>query len=211
MVITNRLAGGYYEFGVYKGESFRESYRIHQGYVTWHRTQTQSPEMWRRQIRWEVNHHFYAFDTFAGMPANTEENEVYAQGSFLSSLDEVRRAGQQVGMVEGEQIRYFKGTFAEIASAQAEELATLQPAVIVNIDSDLCASAADALAIVRPKLQQGTILLMDDWNCFGANRNKGERRALREFLENYPEIEVESWFPYSIVGQAFIVHLTPSS
>ena len=68
-------------------------------------------------------------------------------------------------------------------------------------------SACDALEIVKPKLQQGTILMMDDWNCFRADNNQGERRALREFLENNSNIETESYFPYSHAGQAFIVHI----
>jgi hypothetical protein len=50
-------------------------------------------------------------------------------------------------------------------------------------------SACDALEIVKPKLQQGTILMMDDWNCFRADNNQGERRALREFLQNNSNIE----------------------
>jgi hypothetical protein len=44
-------------------------------------------------------------------------------------------------------------------------------------------SACDALEIVKPKLQQGTILMMDDWNCFRADNNQGERRALRGFFK----------------------------
>lgn len=207
MAFTNQLGGGYYEFGVYRGESFRESYRIYQGYAAWGKSQSQSPEMWRRQIKRDFNHHFYAFDTFEGMPDNQENMLTFAKGTFLSSLKEVKLAGEKLGMFEGERIRYFKGMFADIIKFQAEGIKQLQPAVIVNIDSDLYASVVDALEIVHPKLQQGTVLLMDDWNCFRANRNQGERRALKEFLEKYPQVEVENWFPYSHVGQAFIVHL----
>ena len=55
-------------------------------------------------------------------------------------------------------------------------------------------SACGVLEIVKPKLQQGTILMMDDWNCFGADNNQGERRALREFLEKNSNIETEIFF-----------------
>jgi len=163
--------------------------------------------MWRRQIKHDFSHHFYAFDTFEGMPDNQENMPVFAKGTFLSSLEEVRLAGEKLGMFEGERIRYFKGMFKDIAKFKAEEIKQLQPAVVVNIDSDLYVSAVDALEIVRPKLQQGTVLLMDDWNCFRADRNQGERRALKEFLEKYPQVEVENWFSYSHTGQAFVVHL----
>ena len=68
-------------------------------------------------------------------------------------------------------------------------------------------ACGDALEIVKPKLQQGTILMMDDWNCFRADNNQGERRVLREFFEKNSNIETESYFPYSFAGQAFIVHI----
>ena len=210
-VLTNHIRGGYYEFGIYKGESFRESYRIYQDYVVWMDSQSKSPEMWRRKIKWEHNHHFYAFDTFEGMPDYAENEETFAKGTFLSTLEEVKLAGRRKGMLEGEAVRYFKGIFSEIARYNAEEIDTLQPAAIVNIDCDLYASASDALEMVKPKLQQGTILMMDDWNCFSADRNKGERRALKEFLEKNLEFEVESYFPYSHTGQAFIIHLKDST
>ena len=35
LAIVNQMKGAYYEFGVYQGESFRESYRIYQEYAAW--------------------------------------------------------------------------------------------------------------------------------------------------------------------------------
>jgi len=206
-VITSHIEGGYYEFGIYQGESFRKSFRIYQGQVDWMKSQAQSSEMWRRKIKWEWNHHFYAFDTFEGMPDNMENNENFAKGTFFCSLEDVKLLGEKQGMFEGEKIRYFKGLFSEVAKSKVKEIEGLQRAAIVNIDSDLYASATDALEIVESKLQQGTILMMDDWNCFCADRNKGERRALQEFLEKNPKFELEKYFTYSHTGQAFITHL----
>ena len=48
---------------------------------------------------------------------------------------------------------------------------------------------------------------MDDWNCFNADNKQGERRAVKEFLEQNKHITLESWFSYSHAGQSFIVHL----
>ena len=110
-------------------------------------------------------------------------------------------------MYEGDSIKYFKGLFSEVSKQNATNIADLQTAAIVNIDSDLYMSACDALEIVKPKLQQGAILMMDDWNCFSADNNQGERRALREFLEKNSHIETEKYFSYSFTGQSFIVHI----
>ena len=115
LIISNKIAGGYFEFGVYQGESFRESYRIFQGYVAWMKSQKTSQEVWRQKIKWGWNHHFYAFDTFEGMPTNNEGNENFSQGTFLGSLEVVKAEGKKIGMLEGKAVQYFKGTFAEIA------------------------------------------------------------------------------------------------
>lgn len=207
LVLTNKMSGGYYEFGVYKGESFKDSYRMYRSYDRWIKLQSESQEMWRRKFNWDLKHSFYAFDTFEGMPENDENNDNFAKGSFLSSLDEVKSAGEKIGMREGDQIKYFKGKFSDIAKERSDEISNLQPAAIVNIDSDLYASTRDALEIINPKLRQGTVLLMDDYYCFSANQNKGERYALSEFLEKNPDKEVEKWFSYLFAGQSFIVHL----
>ncbi len=197
VVTSHMLFGAYYEFGVYKGNSLRECFRIYsECFRAWMLGQAKSTERWRREVNWECNHHFYAFDTFEGMPDNSEHENLLGRGSFDTSLSQVRADGEKVGMCEGDQVRYFKGLFSDIAISSADEVETLLPAVIVNIDCDLYESTVDALALIRPKLQQGTVLLMDDWNIFCADRNRGERRALREFLENNLEIEAEPYFAY---------------
>ena len=207
-VINSNMGGAYYEFGIYKGSSFRESFLACQLYNSWMHSQSSSSEMWRRKIKWDFDHHFYAFDTFEGMPENLENNEIFAQGSFLGSFENFKLEGERIGMYEGASIKYFKGLFSEVSKQKATDIANLQPAAIVNIDSDLYMSACDSLEIVKPKLQQGTILMMDDWNCFRADNTQGERRALREFLEKNSYIETEKYFSYSFAGQAFIVHIT---
>ena len=171
------------------------------------KAQSESHEMWRRKINWDLKHSFYAFDTFEGMPENDEKNQAFSKGTFLSSLDEVKSAGEKIGMREGGQIKYFKGNFSDIAKERSDEFSNLQPAAIVNIDCDLYESSRDALEIINPKLRQGTVLLMDDYNCFSANQKEGERYALSEFLEKNPDKEVEKWFSYLYSGQAFIVHI----
>ncbi|MDO8571540.1 MAG: TylF/MycF/NovP-related O-methyltransferase [bacterium] len=202
-VFTNLLKGAYYEFGVYKGDTCIESWKAYSGLKKWVESQLSSPEAWRREALKEYAHyphHFYGFDTFEGMPENDEKNSTFSKDSFFASLNEVERKCLEKKM----EIRFFKGLFSDIPE---ETMNDLQPAVIVNIDSDLYFSARDALEKVKDKLQQGTVLLMDDYNCFSADNSQGERRALKEFCLKYPRIQFEPWFIYATVGQAFICHL----
>jgi len=54
-------------------------------------------------------------------------------------------------------------------------------------------------------LQKGTLILFDDWNCFDAEDNKGERRATKEFLRDNGKILLEESFRFGWHGQAFKV------
>ena len=49
-VINSNMGGAYYEFGIYKGSSFRESFLAYQLYVSWMHSQTSSSEKWRQKI-----------------------------------------------------------------------------------------------------------------------------------------------------------------
>ncbi|MDD5439163.1 MAG: macrocin O-methyltransferase [Candidatus Omnitrophica bacterium] len=206
LVFTDLIKGAYYEFGLYKGASFITSWKEYSKFRKWAVAQTKSDEFWRRQnIKDYINyrHDFYGFDTFEGMPANNEGSVTFHEKSFAGSFDEVDKQCRKAGM----RYRLFKGLFSAIPK---EEVRALEPAAIVNIDSDLYGSAWDALAIVRDKLQQGTILLMDDYNCFSSSDACGERRALREFCEKNPAYRFEPWMPYHFVGQAFLCHVEKS-
>ena len=209
LVFTNHLEGGYYEFGVYRGDAFRASHRVYAIFADWMQGQLEASELWRRPMaaRYATyRHEFYAFDTFQGLPANQEGNQIFAEGNFSCSLEEFSRLNRAAGIVEGERVRYFVGLFSEVAQRQASVLASLQPAAIVNLDCDLYESAKDALEVIAPKLTQGSVFLVDDWNTFCARRDQGERRAITEFLARHPEWSFEPWFPYEYSGQSFIVH-----
>lgn len=207
LVFTNLLEGAYYEFGVYKGATFIDSWKEYFKFKEWAGSQINSSEHWRREMMKDyVNykHEFYGFDTFSGMPDNKENNRTFAPGSFFATLEEVEKKCKSIGM----RYRLFKGLFSNISD---ETLIHLQPAAIVNIDADLYSSALSALEKVRNKMQQGTILLMDDYHCFSSFNSQGERRALREFCEKYPKFKFEPWLPYHFTGQTFICHISKSN
>ncbi len=47
------------------------------------------------------------------------------------------------------------------------------------------------LSFIRAFLQPGTVVVFDDWNCFLADPERGERRAWREFCEANPHLHFE--------------------
>jgi hypothetical protein len=204
-IISNNITGAYYEFGVYKGDSFSESLRIYNDYYNWIQSQKSSEEEWRKKIQWYTEHQFYAFDTFEGMPENDERHHVFLQGSFLGKLSDVKQRMNK--LKHSERVKYFKGEFGKVHKKQEAEIDKLDKVAIANVDCDLYLSTRDVLEIIKDKLQQGTILLMDDWYQFNADNSSGQRKAVKEFLENNQHIHLEDYVIYSHIGKAFIVHL----
>ena len=102
----------------------------------------------------------------------------------------------------------LKQAFRYTLNEDTVEALKLEEARVVNIDCDLYNSARQALEFVQPFLQDGTVLLFDDWLCYRADPEKGEQRAAREWIGESKSIELIPYRDYANVGQAFIVNLT---
>ena len=99
------------------------------------------------------------------------------------------------------------GDFREsLAEPGLRERLGIDAAAVVHIDCDVYEAAKAALEFVVPVLQQGSVLLFDDFHASQASNATGERRALRELLAAHPELEVERWHDYAVEGRSFLVH-----
>ena len=73
------------------------------------------------------------------------------------------------------------------------------------IDCDLKESTTLALNFAKPSLQEGTIIIFDDFNFYKGNRNKGEFGAFEDFKNQNPNIIFRRVFDYGYSGRAFII------
>ncbi|GAH13307.1 unnamed protein product, partial [marine sediment metagenome] len=55
----------------------------------------------------------------------------------------------------------------------------------IHIDCDLYESTLDVLEYCKDYLQQGTVILFDDWYAFKGDNNSGERKAFKEINDKY--------------------------
>jgi hypothetical protein len=202
-VTTNQLKGHYVEFGTYKGNTFIESWRQWKYFQKWMETQLQSNEKWRVDTFQDFSKYkpqFIGIDSFEGIPDNNESQFYFSQGDFAASESSVKKNCIDAGMPIN-QFQLIKSFYAEIPSDKFTS-----KAAVIHIDVDIYQSAIEALNLCKNIFQQGTVLLFDDYNCFSASNNQGERRALRDFTKE-TGIVFEPWFAYRNVGQAFLCHL----
>jgi O-methyltransferase len=159
--LKNNAGGHYYEFGLYQGYTF-------------YRAVIASPHI----------HHF-GFDSFEGMPDNSEGGG-FQMGRFTYSYSRViNNLLKNKAFSHKEHL--IKGFFSDSLTADLQsELQNYKPGVIL-IDSDLYSSAVEVLNFIKPLLQKGTIVIFDDWHAF--TEDQGEQKALREFLSENKTIK----------------------
>jgi hypothetical protein len=107
-----------------------------------------------------------------------------------------------------ERLVTVKGFYERSLTPALRDRLLPQKAAVIYIDCDLYASAAVVLDFIVPFLQEGTVIVFDDWNCYYANPDRGERRAWREFLEAHPDLRFEPFV--STNEAASFVHVAGS-
>ena len=186
-----RFHGHYLEFGVGSGRSAVASIRAH-----------------ARENGSGIEK-FFLFDSFEGLPklAGPDEDSVqFHEGQFAFSQEDVRAKLEKHGVWDPERVVMVPGFFDQSLPAFDRERFGGLGASVVHIDVDLYGSVRGALDFVTPMLHQGSVILFDDWNCFDASWQKGERAATREWLEANPHLNLESYERYGFHGEVFLVH-----
>ena len=179
--------GDYYEFGLFKGYSFWTAQKT----AKQHEAQSMR---------------FFGFDSFAGLPDvggldKTARDDFY-KGQYACSYDAVRASLDEAG-VDWDRTTLVRGFFDQSLTPALRDEHRMRPIVIALIDCDLYASTVDVLRFIDPLVQDRSILIFDDWNCFDGDDTKGQRKAFAEFLERNPGIKADPLFTYGSWGQAF--------
>lgn len=175
---------------------------------------------WAGLIRKDgVERELYLYDSFEGLPEITSEEdatsyEVVERGSWFKGamgidpeIDiQIRKSLARI--LGDDRIHVIKGYFDQTLPNSLPG----KDAAIVHIDCDLYSSTIHVLTSIFQKglLQDGTILIMDDYNCNRANSNMGERSALTAFLESQNKFLATPWFSYGWHGQVFFLQATSS-
>lgn len=190
------LEGDYLEFGVFRGETFRNAIRAaQQGFWT-----TRAGGFPGR---------FFAFDSFQGLPHVASMGDgvnLYAPGEFAASRATFEKT--LGGLLGRFPIEMVSGWFDETLTAETAARLGLTRAAFVNIDCDLYESTVPVLQFVTPLLQTGTILYFDDWFSYRGSMDGGEPRAAREWLAGTPAIRLVEYRNVGITGKMFVVNVT---
>ncbi|MDG2348175.1 MAG: TylF/MycF/NovP-related O-methyltransferase, partial [Gammaproteobacteria bacterium] len=204
-VFSNHLSGDYVEFGVYQGLSVKLSMDAYKNFSSWLKSQHSSSDKWRNDVAKSSPLNklptFHCLDTFSGMPENDEQNYSFKKGSYHGELEQVKKFLNKYNSL-GINIEYYKGLFCDTGQTLQNNLGDKKIA-IAHLDCDLLSSTKDSLDIIHNNLQIGSILLFDDYNCFNAHKQKGQRKAFDDFQKTSSFV-FEPLFSYFFTGMAFV-------
>lgn len=169
IVKSKGVKGDYLEFGVYKGNSLIKFYKLFQKYGL-------------EDIR------IFAFDAFKGLPVS--EGGVFNKGEFHYPKDLFLRRMKKAG-VDFKKILIVEGFFNTSLTEDVKKKHALSKAAVIHVDCDLYESTVDVLRFCENLVQEGTVLILDDYLSFQTvdiPENYGEEKAFKEW-SLYPRFE----------------------
>ena len=183
--------GDYLEFGVFTGSSFNFAMKANKKI---------------EKIFGKMNCEFIGFDSFQGFDEikKGDENPSFKSKTFFVNEEKVIRNIEK--NTKGQRMRIIKGFYKDTIKNKTTTDLKIDKSRVVMIDCDLKESAYLALEFIKPSIQEGTIILFDDYNYFKGNKDKGEYAAFSDFQKKYPEILFRRSFDYGYSGRAFIAY-----
>ncbi len=202
-IVKNQIKGDYLEFGVWKGNSFIESFNQITDYSkTFFKVGLKSKQLHNPFLDMK----YHAFDSFEGLPeVDSKNNPIqYFSGNYKADeklfLDNIKSAGVDVSRVT-----ITKGWFNESLTPQAAKDIGLTHIAIAYIDCDLYESTVDILDFILPYLNTGTVLIFDDWFRNRGRSDHGVQGAVLGWLDKNKDVSLQHFYNSDTRTAVFIV------
>lgn len=216
-VCSEEINGDYLEFGVFKGWSFVKAYNALKYYEnSWNKfertKQAYSNIEEAKKVydkRKKIQRRFFVFDSFKGLPEITGidlNHPRFRKGrydcskeDFLAELEKNNVDLKDIGIVDG----FYKDSLTD----SIKEKFNLKKAAIIMIDCDLYESTRDVLKFISNLIDNGTIIIFDDWYTFKSSPIRGQQKACLEWLEKNPKIKLINYKEFGAYQKSFIVNM----
>lgn len=189
----NDIHGDYFEFGVYAGKTFQYAYHA-------------------AQDRGLKKMKFHALDSFEGFsqPAGPDDLGLIVKGARSCSEEQFLKNIAAAG-VPHSVVTTTKGWFNKTLEGRGAQKTNQKfgdiKITLAWMDADLYEPTISALNFLSDRLQDGTVIIFDNWFLFKGHPYRGERRALAEWHSKHPEITLTPFYNLSWHGTSFIVNL----
>jgi len=180
--------GDYLEFGVFTGSSFNYAMQMNR----------------KLQYLGDMHTSFYGFDSFKGFGEKDVDDEHPFFKDDIFSINEKKVKKNIKKFSRGANYRLIDGFFEDSIKGKDIKEFNIEKSRLVLIDCDLRAPTEIALEFIKSSIQEGTIILFDEYNCYKGNVNKGEYIAFEKFKSGLYGFGFRRIFDYGYSGRAFI-------
>lgn len=189
-IAYSNLKGDYLEFGVYEGAHFTAAFHF-------------------ARLNNLRDMRFYAFDSFQGLPevsgADLDAPPQFSKGEYCCDSEKFQRIIARNGVDAGK-VTLIPGWYQDTLTPETGRRLPIEKAAVIWVDCDFYESTVPVLEFVGDYVQDGTVLIFDDWFCFNGNPSYGQQRAFREWLGRNPSITASEFHKYGWAGLSFILH-----
>jgi hypothetical protein len=223
-VYAEAIDGDYLEFGVFKGASFIEAINeleaarnrwdknnLLNNRAAYDESSVNKADEDFHHLIFKEKIRFFAFDSFVGLPNLESKDEGhsrfrqgrynYAENKFLGNvLNNCKK-------ISGERLITVPGFYNEILRDDLKKSLNLRAASIVMIDCDLYSSTVPVLEFITDLVQDGTILIFDDWYAYKGSPNRGERLATQEWIKKNPKFSLSPFAAKGPFQRAYILNI----
>ena len=179
------IEGDYFEFGVFTGSSFCHAVRC-----------AKAHEQFDKKLK---DMHFLGFDSFEGFGKlpESDQHRFYTDVNFVTNYEKVRTRVKKVIDESRFTLKkgYFDETLIEISDRKSR---------IIFIDCDTKSSTYQALNYLKSSIQEGTILILDDYFSYRGSNEKGVAGAVSIFCKKN-SIEMRRISSYGMGGVIMII------
>jgi hypothetical protein len=193
---TEQLEGSYFEFGVFEGASLLSAVKSY--------NKMSKVKIVDSNLK-KIDRNFYGFDSFDEGFKYIDERDrhpFFKEGDFVSSYIKCKKR-----LSKHKNVKLIKGYFDDsVKDKNVKKLVTNEKCSVIFIDCDLMVPAITALNFIKPALQKGSIIILDDYFAYKGNPMLGTSGALKKFLLKNKSIKVREFFRYGYNGASFVVY-----
>ena len=154
----DNIEGDYTEFGCFTGSCLVHSHRCFKKYF-----KNNKPLI-------------YGFDSFEGFPE--EIHEEFKSENFMNNFENVKTLEKKY-----EGINIVKGFFSDSLN-EIEIKGKIKNISLAFIDCDLAVSSHDVFKFIKPRLNNGAFIMIDDYFNLDTNKNSIQQEFVKHFEIN---------------------------
>ncbi len=214
-VINEMIEGDYIEFGIYKGRGMiNAAHSIKYAFEKRINTKENNQDLLQLKKRQDMleNIKLVGFDSFEGLPKLTQADKYsddFKEGQYVYSPEKAYKNiidALNKFNAPTDNVMLVKGWFENTVNKSMFKKLGVAKASIINIDCDLYSSTLTVLNGSLDLIQDGTILIFDDWFCFKGSPNHGQQKAFSQWKESQPGIITTEFHSEGVYKKSFICH-----